>query len=124
MIALLSLASVSAEDKGAPAITFAEKSWNFGYIPERGGQVSHTFTFTNTGTAPLVILEARSSCGCTKPTFTARPIEPGQKGEISVSFAPRGNSGEFTKSVNVKTNDPKNKKIVLHIKGVVIPSEK
>lgn len=111
----------NAEAKPTPTITFAEKAYNFGNIHESNGSVTHVFTVTNTGDAPLVILEATASCGCTKPKFTARPIEPGRTGEISVTYNPEGRPGEFTKTIVVKTNDPKNKKVNLNIKGVVIP---
>ena len=112
-----------AADQGKPAISFSEKAYSFGNIQEANGPVTHVFKFTNTGNAPLVILEARASCGCTKPKFTAKPIEPGKSGELSVTFNPAGRPGEFTKTITVKTNDPKNKKLQLHIKGVVIPQK-
>lgn len=102
-------------------ISFSENAFNFGNIREDGGPVTHVFKFTNTGDAPLVILDARATCGCTKPKFTAKPIEPGKSGEVSVTYNPDGRPGEFNKIITVKTNDSKNKKLILNIKGVVIP---
>jgi len=39
-------------------------SFDFGTVTE-GEIVSHTFSFTNTGSEPLIISDAKGSCGCT-----------------------------------------------------------
>lgn len=107
--------------KKGPEITFAEKQYNFGYIPESGGPVSHFFEFTNTGDAPLVIISATASCGCTRPTYPTEPIAPGKKGKIKVTYLPEGRPGEFDKVVKVRTNVKESKKISLKISGSVTP---
>lgn len=60
--------------------------------------------FKNTGTEPLVILNARGSCGCTVPTPPKDPILPGQTSEIEVRYA-TDRVGPFTKMVTVSTNE-------------------
>ena len=52
-----------------PVITFKETEFDFGDI-KQGEKVEHTFEFTNTGEADLLIITARASCGCTVPEFT------------------------------------------------------
>lgn len=106
---------------GVPQITFAEKSYNFGIVPEKGGPISHSFEFTNTGTAPLVIISATASCGCTRPTYPTEPIAPGKKGKIKVTYLPDKRPGEFGKTVTVRTNAKESKKIILSITGTVKP---
>jgi len=49
-----------------PKIEFEESEFDFGTI-EQGTAVEHIFKFKNTGEAPLVIVDAKSSCGCTVP---------------------------------------------------------
>ena len=107
--------------QGEPEITFAEKSYDFGFVPEDGGPVTHFFEFTNTGTAPLIIISATASCGCTRPNYPTEPIAPGKKGKIKVTYLPDGRPGEFDKTVKVMTNAKESKKISLKIKGTVKP---
>ncbi|MBZ9631198.1 DUF1573 domain-containing protein [Salegentibacter sp. LM13S] len=85
-----------------PKMEFAESEHDFGNIP-KGENVEHTFTFTNTGQAPLVITNARSTCGCTVPTWTKEPIQPGETGEMLVKFNGSG-KGQVTKTVTVTAN--------------------
>lgn len=107
--------------KPAPAIEFTQTEHDFGNIRESAGEVTHVFEFTNTGDAPLVIISATASCGCTRPQYTAEPVRPGEKGHISVTYVPTGRPGEFSKTVKVRTNVPSDKKLSLRISGVVVP---
>lgn len=111
-----------AAPKDAPAVEVEAPSHDFGTIREDGGPVSHTFTIKNTGTSPLIILTASSSCGCTKPKFSPAPIKPGESGSVTVTYLPEGRPGEFKKAVKLTTNAPK-KKVTLHISGTVIPKD-
>lgn len=124
LMAILSPVTATANDtpQNGPAIEFAETTHEFGNISEDGGPVTCKFAFRNTGNAPLVIVTASASCGCTKPKFPPKPIEPGKSGEVSVTYNPRGNRGEFDKTVTVRTNiKGRAGKTVLHITGAVIP---
>lgn len=118
------MAAVSApkkDTKGAPAISFAVKKHDFGTVRENGGPISYEFKFTNTGNAPLVIISANASCGCTRPQCPAEPIRPGKTGKIKVTYLPQGRPGEFSKNIKVRTNAPDAKKITLKITGNVLP---
>lgn len=103
--------------------TFKENSHDFGTIKEADGPVSYTFEFTNTGKKPLIIIDATASCGCTRPEYSAKPIKPGKKGKIKVTYSPIGRPGAFRKSIKVKTNGAE-KRTTLTISGVVIPRGK
>lgn len=109
------------ERQQSPAVAFKEMSYSFGVIPEDGGPVSHFFEFTNTGNAPLVIISATASCGCTRPTYPTEPIAPGKSGKIKVTYLPEGRPGEFSKTVKVRTNAAQSRKITLKINGTVVP---
>ena len=102
--------------------TFATFSHDFGAIQEAKGPVSCTFEFTNTGNKPLLIIDAVASCGCTRPEYPSKPIKPGKKGKIKVTFSPIGRPGAFKKTIKVKTNG-KERTVTLNIKGTVIPKK-
>ena len=78
--------------------------------------------FTNTGTEPLVISNARGSCGCTVPTWPKEPIMPGESADIEVRYA-TNRIGPFTKKITLTTNEggaPKELKVT----GTVLKEEK
>lgn len=110
-----------ADEKYAEA-KFEVKSHDFGTIKEANGPVSCTFEFTNTGDKPLLIIDATASCGCTRPEYPSKPIKPGKKGKIKVTYSPIGRPGAFKKTVKVKTNG-KERTTTLRIEGTVIPKK-
>jgi hypothetical protein len=110
----------------APKIEFDEKLFDFGIISQ-GDTIRHTFTFKNTGTAPLKILSARGSCGCTVPTYSKTDVAPGESGKVDVKFNSAGKLGGQNKTVTLITNDPTIKQVILTLRGSVvtaIPEEK
>jgi len=97
---------------------FAEKEFDFGEI-ENGTPVEHVFKFKNTGDAPLVIVDAKASCGCTVPSYSKTPVAPGEEGELLVKFNGRG-KGTVSKTVTITANTKAGKetlKIKATIKG-------
>jgi len=84
-------------------IKFDEMKYDFGDMTA-GDVVHHTFTFTNTGTNPLLITNAIGSCGCTVPTYPKEPIPPGGKAAIEVQFNSSGKEGLQNKTITVSAN--------------------
>ncbi len=86
------------------AITFEQPEYDFGKV-ESGKLVKHTFKFTNTGNAPLLLQNVTASCGCTVPNeWPKEPIAPGESGEIAVEFDSKGRIGAQNKTVTVQSN--------------------
>ena len=77
--------------------------WNFGTI-EQGDEPKFNFTFTNTGTEPMIISNAKGSCGCTVPDWPKEPIAPGATGEIQVKFNSKNKKGAQNKTVTITAN--------------------
>ncbi len=103
-----------------PVITFTRTEHDFGKINEADGRVTTIFEFKNEGMAALVLSNVRASCGCTTPKWTREPIEPGQTGQITVTYNPNGRPGRFQKTVTITSNatEPTTR---VYIKGEVIP---
>lgn len=95
---------------------------NFGTIAEDGGKVTAIFIIYNGTKEAINLTEVRASCGCTTPAWTKEPIEPGQKGEITATYNPKGRPGNFNKSITAKTNT--GEKLTMRITGTVTASEK
>lgn len=88
-----------------PVIKFDKTTHDFGTMKEADGRVTTVFEFTNEGATPLVVSKVRASCGCTTPNWTKTPIEPGQKGNITVTYNPTGRQGgPWQKSITVTSN--------------------
>ena len=101
-------------------ISFDEKIHDFGKVNEEDGKITYVFSFINKGNSPLVINRVQASCGCTTPTWSKEPIEPGKKGSITVTYNPEGRPGVFTKTITVYSNAT-DEELTLTIKGEVIP---
>ena len=93
-----------------PTMEFEESAYDFGNIA-RGTAVEHVFKFKNTGKAPLVIVDATSTCGCTVPSYPKEPIQPGETGELLVKYNGSGLNA-VTKIVTVKSNTEKGSETV------------
>lgn len=96
--------SLAAEaDTGTAVITFNALEHNFGVITE-GEKLAYVFSYTNTGTGNLIISAASTSCGCTVPAFSKKPLAPGEKGTMEVIFDSSGFDGFQTKTITVQSN--------------------
>ncbi|MEQ8519968.1 MAG: DUF1573 domain-containing protein [Cytophagales bacterium] len=105
---------VSAQGK----FDFDKIEHDFGEVSE-GNIASHEFTFTNKGSAPIIIQNVRASCGCTTPYWTREPVLPGQEGKIKASYNSKGRPGVFNKTITITSNaDEPSKRLT--IKGNVI----
>ena len=100
-----------------PEITFKEVLHDFGEI-EDGDKKEYTFEFTNTGEVPLLIADARSTCGCTIPKFTKDYVKPGKSGKIHVAFDSHNLSGAQTKPITIIANTYP-RETLIHIKAFV-----
>lgn len=123
VIMLLAVVACQVALQAQPVATFKESVYDFGVIKEEKGPVKHTFEFVNTGDSPLIVIDAVASCGCTRPSFTAKPVKPGKKGKVEVTFSPAGRRGTFRKTIKVKTNAVEKISSIV-ITGSIIPKER
>lgn len=76
---------------------------DLGKIKE-GSIVEISWKFKNTGNKPLIIADARGTCGCTIADKPKEPIAPGQEGTIKAKFNSQGQGPEAHKTVSVDAN--------------------
>ncbi|MEI6577229.1 MAG: DUF1573 domain-containing protein [Bacteroidota bacterium] len=100
-------------------IKFTKLVHDYGKIEKEANGESE-FEFQNVGKEPLVLSDARSSCGCTVPSWTREPILPGKKGSIKVKYDTK-RVGPINKTVTVLSN-AKTSSVVLRIQGEVVDS--
>ncbi|MDO4763099.1 MAG: DUF1573 domain-containing protein [Flavobacteriaceae bacterium] len=99
----------------AQSISFEKTTIDYGTISAKSDGY-RVFTFKNIGDKPLILSKVSASCGCTVPEWSKEPVLPGKTGKIKVGYDTH-RVGPFTKSIEVFSNDPKNKRAVLFIKG-------
>ncbi|MCH2043679.1 MAG: DUF1573 domain-containing protein [Saprospiraceae bacterium] len=97
------------------------REWNFGNL-DKGANGVRTFKYTNTSPIPLIIKEAKATCGCTIPSYKKEPLMQGQTAEIKVKYDTK-RVGAFTKYVTLTTNDPTKETIKLKIFGTIKETE-
>ncbi len=118
LIGILAAAQpVSIENLNQVKIEFETEIIDYGTIEQHANGIRE-FKFKNVGNAPLIISEAKKSCGCTIPTWPKEPIKPGQSSSIKVKYATE-RVGIINKSVTLISNAER-ASIVLRIKGKVI----
>ncbi|WP_028892527.1 DUF1573 domain-containing protein [Tenacibaculum sp. 47A_GOM-205m] len=101
----------------AQEFKFETETIDYGKIA-LGSEGKRVFEFTNVGDAPLIIKDIVSTCGCTVPSKPEKPIMPGEKGEIEVSYDTK-RPGGFSKAITIISNAKKSRKMV-KIKGFIV----
>ena len=120
LVAVAGFAQEEVKPKNKGEMKFEKTRHNFGVFAADTAVVTHEFVFTNVGKAPLIIHQANASCGCTVPEYTLEPIQPGEKGKITVTYNGKGRRpGVFRKSITVH-NSGKQSPVRLYIEGEMI----
>ena len=117
------IAGITAKAQSGAKIEFKEETINYGEVYKGVDSGKRTFEFTNIGDVPLIIKDAKSSCGCTVPSFSKEPIAPGKSGIIEVQY--NMNPGPISKTITVESNavNKENGMVALRIKGNVLVKE-
>ena len=102
---------------GGAEISFDKETHDYGKI-EQHANGECVFTFTNNGTEPLTISNAKGSCGCTVPQWPREAIAPGQTGEIKVKYDTK-RIGIINKSVTIQSNAVNSPTKIIRIKGEI-----
>ena len=116
-IAFFSLTLVHSQEK-KPEISFEKTVIDYGTV-NKGDNGVREFVFRNSGNAPLIISNVKSTCGCTIPKKPEKPILPGESEKIQVKYDTK-RVGFIRKSITVTSNAASNPTTILKIKGQVV----
>lgn len=113
--------SVNAQNEvqlqNGPVLSVDKDVHDYGEI-EKGGDPYSEFTITNKGNEPLILSNAKGSCGCTVPEWSKEPVLPGESTIMKVKYDTK-RVGPINKSVTVTSNAVNEPTKVLRIKGKV-----
>ena len=101
LMALVAFIGFAANAQQAK-ISFKEDTVDYGTIA-KGSDGVRVFEFTNTGDAPLIISDVKSSCGCTVPKKPDGPVAPGATSTIQVKYD-TNRVGPIRKTITVYSN--------------------
>lgn len=111
--AFVGLSFLSAQE-----IELSESTVDLGNV-KLGGKAIATVQVKNTGNKPLIISEAKASCGCTVPKYPKEPIAPGKSADMTVEYTTTSKAGAFNKTVTISSNAVTEGRKIFRIKGVV-----
>ena len=100
----------------AQEFQFEKETINYGKIAKDSNGL-RVFEFINIGNAPLIIKDIITSCDCAVPEKPERPIMPGEKATITVSYD-TSETGGFSKEITIFSNAKESRKRI-RIKGYV-----
>ena len=113
----MNTAIAQASVESGAQIEFEKETHDYGTISQYADGTCE-FVFKNTGNEPLVISNAKGSCGCTVPQWPREPIAPGQTGTIKVKYDTK-RVGIIGKSVTLQSNATNEPTKTIRIKGNV-----
>ena len=116
-IAFFSYTLLHSQDK-KPEISFEKTVIDYGTV-KKGDNGIREFVFRNSGNAPLIISNVKSTCGCTIPKKPEKPILPGESEKIQVKYDTK-RVGFIRKSITVTSNAASSPTTILKIKGQVV----
>ena len=102
----------------APEAVFLTNTVNFDTLKNKK-PVNCKFLLENRGNSNLIVRAVIPSCGCTAAKPDKLVLKPGDHAYIQAVFNPKGWDSNINKAITVITNDPKNYKQYLWIKGFV-----
>ena len=106
---------------GSPRVELSASFYDFGVVSAQV-QAHHDFLIINRGSAPLVISQAYTTCGCTTADLTASLIPPGKAARAAITF----DAGLHTspgqtvrRGLILQTNDPEHPEVEIWVQARV-----
>jgi hypothetical protein len=117
MVVALGVLAASPPARGD--MVAAQPIHDFGAV-EQGVPVEHLFVLKNTGRGMVRIERPQSSCGCTVAAAEGQLLNRDQLTSVRVRLDTAALAGRTTKTVTVRTSDPRTPAVLLVLRGVVL----
>lgn len=105
---------------GSPKVeVVGDSEHDFG-VMQRDAESSHQFVVKNVGTAPLEMAVTGSTCKCTVGKLEKESLAPGESTMVNMEWSAKTNSGTFSQSATLRTNDPAVGELQLVVRGNVV----
>lgn len=108
--------NVPGENAELPKVAIDEKEHDFGML-DPGDSASHRFVIRNEGSGPLVLTAGETSCKCTLSEVSKQVVQPGDSGEVTLTWNTGVSREYYRQYAIIRTNDPNNKEIELGVTG-------
>lgn len=104
----------------SPLLSFLSTStYDFGKLGNNE-IVETKFEIINSGKKDLIIEKCLTSCGCVVAYAEDKTLKPNEKTNIFVKLKTLGRTGDLTKIITIRTNDPNKPDYCLSIKAFIM----
>ena len=83
---------------------------NIGTLSEDDEASAYRFVFHNSSKRSIKLTKVTTTCGCTAAQFTQKELNPGEKGEIVLTYHPDGHPGKLYTRAFVYTDQSSSQK--------------
>lgn len=109
--------NVATEQVG---MAFERTTIDFGELPEEGGAWHGVVRWQNAEREPITITRITTSCGCLQVENDRSTVEAGGRGELRLTYHPKGHAGRVSQRIFVYTDrSGRRPAAVLTVQGVV-----
>jgi hypothetical protein len=99
---VLLMACTNTSQKNNAVVSFTKAELDLGLLEYKHSKTV-SFEIENPGETPLIIFDVKTSCGCTVPNWSKKPIKPGKTESIQVTYD-ADFPGRFKKTIAVFYN--------------------
>lgn len=104
-VALFTVFGVHAQASSGDVVGYSATSIDMGRVT-LGAKKEVEFKILNNGQKPVVVLDVKSDCGCTKPKWDKAPIAAGGSSVVKLVFSAESR-GQFYKVMTVRHSGSK-----------------
>lgn len=91
-------------DTGSAVLKFESTTHDMGTMYESDSLRKAVFSFVNCSGEIVVITDITTNCGCTVSSCDKHELQPGESGQVTVAFNPKGRSGTVDTNAFVYTS--------------------